>query len=188
MKQFFRRSATKAATLMLASLLMCVVVFAQKKITGKVVDSDGKPVAGATVQVKGSNVGTSTLEDGTFAITVPANAVLQISATGTKSQDVKVGQSSAMSITLASTLSNLEEVVVTGYTAQRKKDITGAVAVVNVKDMTANPGSNIENLLQGRASGVTVTSSGVPGAGSNIRIRGFSTFGSNDPLFVVDGI
>jgi TonB-linked SusC/RagA family outer membrane protein len=188
MKQFFRRSATKAATMMLASLLMCVVVFAQKKITGKVVDSDGKPVAGATVQVKGSNVGTSTLEDGTFAITVPANAVLQISATGTKSQDVKVGQSSALSITLASTLSNLEEVVVTGYTAQRKKDITGAVAVVNVKDMTANPGSNIENLLQGRASGVTVTSSGVPGAGSNIRIRGFSTFGSNDPLFVVDGI
>ena len=188
MKQFFRRSAAKAATLMLASLLLTVVVFAQKRITGKVVGSDGKPVVGATIQVKGSNTGTSTLEDGTFSITVPQNATLQISATGSKSQDVKVGSSSEVNVTLATTLSNLEEVVVTGYTAQRKKDITGAVAVVNVKDMTANPGSNIENLLQGRASGVTVTSSGVPGAGSNIRIRGFSTFGSNDPLFVVDGI
>jgi len=188
MKQFFRRSAAKAATLVLASLLLTVVVFAQKKITGKVVGSDGKPVAGATIQVKGSNTGTSTLEDGSFSITVPQNATLQISATGSKSQDVKVGSASEINVTLATTLSNLEEVVVTGYTAQRKKDITGAVSVVNVKDMTANPGSNIENLLQGRASGVTVTSSGVPGAGSNIRIRGFSTFGSNDPLFVVDGI
>ena len=188
MKQFFRRSAAKAATLVLASLLLTVVVFAQKRITGKVVGSDGKPVAGATIQVKGSNTGTSTLEDGSFSITVPQNATLQISATGSKSQDVKVGSASEINVTLATTLSNLEEVVVTGYTAQRKKDITGAVAVVNVKDMTANPGSNIENLLQGRASGVTVTSSGVPGAGSNIRIRGFSTFGSNDPLFVVDGI
>jgi TonB-linked SusC/RagA family outer membrane protein len=188
MKQFFRRSAAKVATLMLASLMLTIVAFAQKRITGKVVGSDGKPVAGATIQVKGSNTGTSTLEDGSFSITVPQNATLQISATGTKSQDVKVGSLSEINVTLATTLSNLEEVVVTGYTAQRKKDITGAVAVVNVKDMTANPGSNIENLLQGRASGVTVTSSGVPGAGSNIRIRGFSTFGSNDPLFVVDGI
>lgn len=188
MKHFFRRSASKAATLIIMSLMFSLVVFAQKKITGRVVGSDGKPIAGASVQVKGSNVGTSTLEDGSFTITVPNNGVLQITATGSKSQEVKVGSSTEINVTLASTLSNLEEVVVTGYTAQRKKDITGAVAVVNVKEMTANPGPNIENLLQGRAAGVQVTSSGVPGAGSNIRIRGFNTFGSNDPLFVVDGI
>jgi len=131
MKQFFRRSAAKVATLMLASLMLTIVAFAQKRITGKVVGSDGKPVAGATIQVKGSNTGTSTLEDGSFSITVPQNATLQISATGTKSQDVKVGSLSEINVTLATTLSNLEEVVVTGYTAQRKKDITGAVASVH---------------------------------------------------------
>jgi len=188
MKKTFRKTAGKAGMMLIASLLFCFSVMAQRKITGKVTGSDGAGIPGASVQVKGSNAGTTTMEDGVFSLTVPENATLIISSTGTKSQEVKVGNAATVNVSLATTLSNLDEVVVTGYTAQRKKDITGSVAVVNVKEMAANPGSNVENLLQGRAAGVTVTSSGVPGAGSNIRIRGFSTFGSNDPLFVVDGI
>ncbi len=77
--------------------------------------------------------------------------------------------------------------VVTGYTSQSKKDITGSVAVVNVKELVANPGSNVQSLLQGRAAGVTVGTSGVPGTGANVRIHGYSTFGNNEPLYVVDG-
>jgi TonB-linked SusC/RagA family outer membrane protein len=189
MKKIFLKDAARLMTLTFVSMLISVAVFAQKKITGKVTSSDGKPIAGASVVVRGSNAGVSTSDDGSFSINAPVGSVLQITAVGTKSQEVRVAQSTTtVNVTLASTMSDLDEVIVTGYTAQRKKDVTGAVAVVNVKDMTANPGPNIESLLQGRAAGVTVTSSGVPGAGANIRIRGFSTFGSNDPLFVVDGI
>jgi TonB-dependent SusC/RagA subfamily outer membrane receptor len=189
MKKIFLKDAARLMTLTFVSMLISVAVFAQKKITGKVTSSDGKPIAGASVVVRGSNAGVSTSDDGTFSISASVGSVIQISAVGTKSQEVKVAQSTTtVNVTLATTMSDLDEVIVTGYTAQRKKDVTGAVAVVNVKDMTANPGPNIESLLQGRAAGVTVTSSGVPGAGANIRIRGFSTFGSNDPLFVVDGI
>jgi outer membrane receptor for Fe3+-dicitrate len=189
MKKIFLKDAARLMTLTFVSMLISVAVFAQKKITGKVTSSDGKPIAGASVVVRGSNAGVSTSDDGTFSISASVGSVIQISAVGTKAQEVKVAQSTTtVNVTLATTMSDLDEVIVTGYTAQRKKDVTGAVAVVNVKDMTANPGPNIESLLQGRAAGVTVTSSGVPGAGANIRIRGFSTFGSNDPLFVVDGI
>jgi TonB-linked SusC/RagA family outer membrane protein len=189
MKKIFLKDAARLMTLTFVSMLISVAVFAQKKITGKVTSSDGKPIAGASVVVRGSNAGVSTSDDGSFSISASVGSVIQISAVGTKSQEVRVAQSTTtVNVTLASTMSDLDEVIVTGYTAQRKKDVTGAVAVVNVKDMTANPGPNIESLLQGRAAGVTVTSSGVPGAGANIRIRGFSTFGSNDPLFVVDGI
>lgn len=188
MTKTFRRAAAKVVAMTILSLLLGTVAWAQRKVTGKVTSSEGSAIPGATVQIKGTNSGTTTLEDGTFTISVPDNATLVFSATGSKSQEVKVGSSSQVNVVLSTTLSNLEEVVVTGYTAQRKKDITGSVSVVNVKEMAANPGSNIENLIQGRASGVNVTTSGVPGAGSNIRIRGFSTFGSNDPLFVVDGI
>ncbi len=84
-------------------------------------------------------------------------------------------------------MSNLDEIVVTGYSSQRKKDITGAVAVVNTKELVANPGSNVESLLQGKAAGVTIGTSGVPGAGASVRIRGFTTFNQNEPLYIVDG-
>src|SRR6476661_1125412 len=84
--------------------------------------------------------------------------------------------------------SSIDEIVVTGYTAQKKKEITGAVSVVNVKEMKQMPAGTGEEALQGRASGITITTSGQPGAASDIRIRGFSGFGSNQPLIIVDGV
>ena len=83
---------------------------------------------------------------------------------------------------------SLNEVVVTGYTAQAKKDITGSVAVVNAGDLKSIPAATAESQLQGRASGVTVTTSGRPGDGASVRIRGFSSFGGNEPLYIIDGI
>lgn len=170
-------------------LLTNVLLAQQKTITGKVTDAGtGQPVVGSTVAVRGSNAGTQTDGSGNFTITVPnSSAKLVISSIGFEPQEVSLSGKSEVTISLKTTTSTLNEVVVTGYTSQRKKDITGSVSVVNTKELIANPGSNVESLLQGKASGVTVGTSGVPGAGSSIRIRGFTTFNQNEPLYVVDG-
>lgn len=109
-----------------------------------------------------------------------------ISYVGLEDMEVSASRKD-FNITMTDRSNALNEVVVTGYSTQAKKDITGAVSVVNTKELIANPGSNVESLLQGRAAGVTVGTSGVPGAGSNVRIHGYSTFGNNEPLYVVDG-
>jgi TonB-linked SusC/RagA family outer membrane protein len=89
---------------------------------------------------------------------------------------------------LEADLSSLDEVVVTGYTSEKKRDIVGSVSVINAKNTVAQPSSNISSMLQGRAAGITVSGTGAPGAASKIRIRGFVSFGNNDPLFVIDGV
>lgn len=172
----------------LCFLFFSISLFAQKNVTGKITGSDGQPVVGATVAVKGTNVGTKTSATGDFEINVPAGGTtLVVTSVGFEDQEVRIGTASNLAILLKERVSNLNEIVVTGYTAQRKKDITGAVSVVNAKELVANPGSNVESLLQGKASGVTVSSSGVPGAGASVRIRGFTTFNQNEPLYIVDG-
>lgn len=173
----------------LTFLFLCSVCFSQKTYTGKVTDSKtGVPVVGSTITVRGTTTGTQTDNEGNFTISVPNNRTrLTVSSVGYEPQDVTVTGQTDLSVSLKSTLSTLNEVVVTGYSAQRKKDITGSVSVVSAKELVANPGSNVESLLQGKAAGVTVGTSGVPGAGASIRIRGFTTFNQNEPLYVVDG-
>jgi TonB-linked SusC/RagA family outer membrane protein len=169
--------------------LLTASVFAQKSVTGKVTDSGKRPVAGATIAVKGTNVATTTSTTGDFSIVVPKGRTsLIVSYVGFEDQTVDVGNSSSVSVSLKETTSALNEIVVTGYTAQKKKDIAGSVAVVNVKDMKQTPAGTTEEALQGRASGLTVISSGQPGAGSDIRIRGITGFGNNTPLIIVDGV
>lgn len=170
--------------------LTTISVFAQKTVNGTVTNAkDKQPVIGATVTVKGTKIATLTLANGTFSINVPSgnNTTLIISSVGFDDAEVDVASQSSISVSLREKVSSLDEIVVTGYTAQRKKDITGSVSVVNTKELLANPGSNVESLLQGKASGVTVGTSGVPGAGASIRIRGFTTFNQNEPLYIVDG-
>ncbi|MEJ7828065.1 MAG: SusC/RagA family TonB-linked outer membrane protein, partial [Segetibacter sp.] len=106
---------------------------------------------------------------------------------GFEPTEVLAGTGSALNVALNATNTTLNEVVVTGYSTQAKKSITGSVAVVNIKELVANPGSNVQSLLQGRAAGVTVGTSGVPGAGASVRMHGYGTFGNNEPLYVVDG-
>ncbi|HLL43352.1 MAG TPA: TonB-dependent receptor plug domain-containing protein, partial [Segetibacter sp.] len=177
--------------IMVALLLLGLnSVYAQQTVTGKIINKTGnQAISGASIKVKGSNVGTQTNDEGTFTLNVPKNnSVLQISVVGFENVEVPVnGRASLGTLSLNPTASTLNEIVVTGYTTQRKKDITGSVSVVNAKELVANPGSNVEGLLQGKASGVTVGTSGVPGAGASIRIRGFTTFNQNEPLYVVDG-
>ena len=171
-------------------LLFCNLLSAQQKtITGNVTSNiNQQPIAGTTVVVKGTNIATQTNADGTFTVTVPnAKSTLLITTVGFEPVEISAGSPLPINVSLKATNTTLNEVVVTGYSSQAKKDITGSVAVVNVKELVANPGSNIQSLLQGRAAGVTVGTSGVPGTGANVRMHGYSTFGNNEPLYVVDG-
>ncbi|HUR11747.1 MAG TPA: SusC/RagA family TonB-linked outer membrane protein, partial [Flavitalea sp.] len=170
-------------------LLFATMAMSQKTVSGKVtVGANKQPIFGATVAVKGTSVATQTNADGFFSIKAPSDkSVLLITFVGHEPQEIPINSRDAVEVTMKETTSTLTDVVVTGYSSQAKKDITGSVAVVNTKELIANPGSNVESLLQGRAAGVTVGTSGIPGAGSNVRIHGYSTFGNNEPLYVVDG-
>lgn len=164
-------------------------VFAQKTVTGKVVSSkDNLPVQSATVTVKGTTVATLTDANGNFTISLPSGkSTLIVSSIGYANQEVDAS-SGTVSVTLAESTTSLDEIVVTGYTTQKKKDITGSVAVVNVTDAKKIPATSSDQLLQGQAAGVTVINSGAPGAQSTVFIRGLSNFGNSQPLYVIDGV
>ena len=169
-------------------LLLALPAFAQKTITGRVTGTNNEPVSGATILIKGTTTATQSNADGRFSINARADqSMLVITNVGFEKMEVSANGTGPVNISLKATNATLTEIVVTGYTSQAKKDITGSVAVINVKELIANPGSNVQSLLQGRAAGVTVGTSGVPGAGANVRIHGYSTFGNNEPLYVVDG-
>lgn len=178
------------------SLLLCLFLssslFAQKKITGTVIGPDAKPVFGATVSVKGTNVGTATSQDGTFSIDLPSGTnTIIVSSVGFEVSEFNVdelGGRTSINVTMKELSTSLNEIVVTGYTTQRKKDIIGAVSVVSAKDLQTTPSSNLASQLQGRAAGVTVSSAGDPGAPAVVRIRGFASAGNNDPLYIIDGV
>ncbi|MGI8583708.1 MAG: SusC/RagA family TonB-linked outer membrane protein [Chitinophagaceae bacterium] len=171
------------------SLFCNVLVAQQRTVTGKITDPNNLPVAGATVSVRGTNVATSTDANGNFSISVPSGRnSLTVTSVGFEPQTIDVATNTNVSLSLVTTTSTLNEVVVTGYSSQAKKDITGSVSVVKVADMIAVPNASAEQQLQGRASGVTVTASGQPGEGASVRIRGFGSLSGNNPLYVVDGV
>lgn len=181
-----------AVRLCAAVFLMFIAAsaFAQKTVSGTVTSAkDNQPINGASVLVKGTNVGAATSATGTFTINVPAGKnVLVISSVGYDDMEVNVSSQTSVTVSLKEKTSSLDEIVVTGYTAQKKKEITGAVAVVNVKELKQSPVGTGEEALQGRASGVTVITSGQPGGASDIRIRGVTAFGNNAPLIIIDGV
>lgn len=164
-------------------------VFAQtSNVAGRVLGPDNVPISGASVSISGSTGGTVTDENGNFSISVPADASLYINSIGYASKVVPVSGQSSINVQLtAGVSSSLEEVVITGYTSQKKKDIVGAVSVVDVKALKSIPSSSAMQALQGQASGVDVTNNGSPGAPSLIFIRGITGF-NNAPLVLIDGI
>lgn len=178
------------SALLFAILLASATAFAQESlVSGKVTDSDGGGgLPGVSIVVKGTTRGTTTDSDGNFSINAASNATLVLSYVGYVTQEVPVNNRSSLNISLVTDARSLDEVIVTGYTTQRKKDIIGSVAVVNTKTTLQQPSSNLGNMLQGRAAGVTVSGTGAPGAAAKVRIRGFTSFGNNDPLYVIDGV
>jgi len=174
--------------LLLCCLVSSLVVTAQTKHTGKVIGSDDKlPVVGASVRIKGTNTGTVTDVNGDFTLTLSPGNVLVISYIGYQTQEVTVRGAESITISLQPAASTLNEVVVTGYQTQLKKDISGSVALVDVTEAKKIPSTSSEQLLQGQAAGVTVVNNGAPGSPSNVHIRGVGNFGNTAPLYVVDG-
>ncbi|CCG98287.1 hypothetical protein FAES_0273 [Fibrella aestuarina BUZ 2] len=173
-------------------LLIPTLLWAQtRQVRGTVTaQTDGSPLPGVSVLVQGSTVGTSTDPDGNFSIAVPNNeAILVFSQIGMKRQTVPVGTSTTLRISLVDDASNLDEVVVVGYGAQKKSVVTGAISSVKASDLVSMPITRVEEALQGRASGLTIAaSSGQPGSGSSVRVRGVTTLNNNDPLWVIDGV
>lgn len=158
-------------------------------VKGKIVDENGEPLPGATVQQKGTSVGIITDFNGNFSLSVPSDATLIVSYIGYKSIEVTVGGKTELgTITLVSDLTELDQVVVIGYGTQRKVDLTGSVAIVNAEEMKKVSNSNISTMLEGKVAGVQITSDGQPGADPTVRIRGIGSFGSTAPLYVVDGV
>ncbi|MCD7914778.1 MAG: SusC/RagA family TonB-linked outer membrane protein [Tannerellaceae bacterium] len=160
------------------------------KVTGVVIDAmTGEPVIGANLLIKDSSGGTSTDFDGNFTIEVPPGTVLIVSYIGYNHQEVVV-QSTPMTIRLREDTKTLDEVVVVGYTVQRRESLTGAMQVVSGETLNTNTTPSVENMLVGKSAGVSVTpGSGQPGASGKVVIRGKSTInGSSDPLWVIDGV
>ena len=181
----------KRIYLMAVMALMSLSVLAQMTVTGVVMAQDEPdPVIGANVMIKGSTSGTITDFDGNFSLQAKAGDVLQVSFMGYKTQEVKVTNAGPLRITLVPDNVQLQEVVAIGYGTMKKSDLTGAVTSVSADQLLKAPVSGLDQALQGRAAGVTVTSnSGQPGEGATIRIRGIgSALGGNDPLYVVDGV
>jgi len=164
-------------------------IFAQNRITGKVTNqADNQPIAGATVQEKGSTNATQSAADGSFAITAASNATLVISVVGFSSQEVAINGRSDISVAMVETAGGLDEVVVTGYGTQRRTNVTGAISSVSGKTLAELPVPSISQALQGRIAGVNVVNNGSPGTQPIVRIRGISSISfASDPLYVIDG-
>ncbi len=159
-------------------------------ISGTVKDTEGIPLAGASIVLSGTQKGTTTDFDGIFQLTnVPANGKLTISYLGYVEKTVDVDNRTSLDIVLTEDTNLLDEVVVIGYQSVKRSDIVGSVAVVDTEEMLKAPASNVGQMLQGRAAGVTITSTGNPGAASSVKIRGLNSFsGQDSPLYVVDGM
>lgn len=180
----------KCTTLVVVFCLFSFAALAQRSIGGKVVDVAGNPLIGASVIVKGTTNGTYTDDSGEFSLTIEGQSpALIVSYLGYRTKEITLGATeSNLSVTLEESDLALEEVLVTGYSTQQKKDLTGGVSVVKTKDLLAVPAGNFQQQLNGRAAGVIVGDTGEPGSPVSIRIRGVTTFGNNDPLYVIDGV
>jgi len=163
-------------------------IFAQGNVTGSVVDTDGNPLPGVTVIIEGTTQGTSSDFDGNYSISVDSNQALQFSFIGFESQTIRVGNQSTIDVVMQTSSQALDEIIVTGYGTQTKRETTGAISTVKAEDLNIIPSGNIEQQFQGRIPGVTVISNGSPGSTSQIRVRGFGAFGGNEPLYIVDGV
>jgi TonB-linked SusC/RagA family outer membrane protein len=161
----------------------------ERTVTGVVSAQDEGPLPGVNVTVQGTTTGVISGADGSFTIKVPGTtSTLVFSSVGYTTQEILVGDKSRIDVVLVADVKALQEVVVTGYTVQRRRDLTGSVGVVTPAELTSVPVGNVTNALQGQTSGLIVTSNGQPNADSKVRIRGFASFEQNDPLYVIDGV
>ncbi|QDW23006.1 TonB-dependent receptor [Flavobacterium sp. KBS0721] len=181
----------RVVPLILFLLLTSNCITAQVKVTGVVSDDKGLSIPGANVMVSGTKKSVSTDFDGNYAIDAPANASISVSFIGYVTQTINVKNGGKINVILKLSAEDLREVLVNvGYRNQKRKDVTGAISSVTAKDFKDSQQVTVEQLLQGRAAGVVVTNnSGKPGGSVSVKIRGSASLGgSNEPLYIVDGI
>ena len=186
----------KKSLLLILSLLSIRILMAQNvpaagnTVTGKVTDvASGEALIAVTVQVKGTTTGAQTDANGNFTVAVPPNGTLVVSYLGYESQEVPVNNQTSLTIQLAPSARELEQVVVVGYGAQRKRDLTGAVSNVQGADIAKQPVQTPTQAVQGRVAGEQVISSGSPNSQPQVRIRGTGSIEAGlNPLYVVDGV
>ncbi|MEO8473568.1 MAG: TonB-dependent receptor [Chryseolinea sp.] len=185
MKKLYERlSLTLAVMLMLAS-----VAWAQDRtVSGTITDENAVGMPGVNIIVKGLSSGTVTDVNGKFTLTAPANGTLVITFVGYKTVEVPVGDRTSIDVAMDVDLASLDEVIVTGYALENRREVTGAVSTVKTSALTAVPTGNVEQALQGRVPGVVVITNGQPGTSSTVRLRGFGSIENNEPLYVVDGV
>ena len=178
----------KTLAMSILMVLISTVAFAQtEQVSGTVTDNSGEPIIGATVLVVGqSGNGAVTDIDGNFTLQAKPGSTLSISYIGYKNQEVKAG--TGLKIVLEDESKLLNEVVVTGYTTQRKADLTGAISVVSVDELAKQNENNPIKALQGRVPGMNISADGSPSGSATVRIRGIGTLNNNDPLYIIDGV
>lgn len=171
-------------------MFLSAASYGQTTLTGRVTDDKNEPLPGVSLLIKGTSQGTVTDGNGEFRLTnVPPDGTLQVSFIGFASQEITLAGQTHLEIQLKPDILALEEVVVVGYGEQKKSVVTGAISSVKSKDLENMPVMRLEHSLQGRTSGLTITSnSGQPGAPATVRIRGTTTIGDSDPLYIVDGV
>src|SRR5437016_6739485 len=159
-----------------------------QQVSGTVTSStNGEKLWGVTVRVKGTQTQTVTDQQGRYALVAPADAVLTFAEIGYRGKEQPVGGQTTLDVTLEQAPTMLSEVVVTGYTSQRRGDITSAISSVDLSSTDKQTSASVLQRLDGRVPGVTVNSSGSPGSRTTVRIRGVSSFHDNDPLYIIDG-
>lgn len=173
----------------LCLLLTTHLAIAQESISGTAADN-GQPLAGVTLRIKGTALGTITDSEGKFQLQVPKlQDTLLVSYFGYKNQEIPLNGRTTLTITMQEEIRSLDEIVIVGYGVQKKSDLTGAISSVKAEELNKIPTASVEQALQGKVAGVLVTpSSGTPGAGAIIRIRGTGTLNDASPLYVVDGM
>ncbi|WP_455537526.1 TonB-dependent receptor plug domain-containing protein, partial [Prevotella koreensis] len=187
-KTFSVLSLTRRLMLSLFLILASTTIaIAQTETSGKIIDNTGEPIIGASIMEKGTSNGTTSDIDGNFNLKTSPGARIVVSFIGFESQELPA--TSGMNITLIDNAKELSEVVVTGYQMQRKADLTGAVAVMNMKGAKSESNPNMLNSMQGKLPGVNIVTDAAPGGGgASIRVRGMSTVNGASPLFVIDGV
>jgi TonB-dependent SusC/RagA subfamily outer membrane receptor len=162
-------------------------VFQQSKaVSGKVTDQSGEPLPGVSIVEKGTTNGTTTDIDGNFSIHTDGQGLLVFSYIGYKTKEIQVSNIQSP-VTLTEDALNLDEVVVTGYTSQKKTDLTGSVSIIKVDQIRASTSGSAMKAAQGKVAGMSISANGSPNPSATIRIRGEGTLNNNDPLYIIDG-
>jgi TonB-linked SusC/RagA family outer membrane protein len=203
---YFKKRCSAFGIFMLASIIFPASGFASMKppllkselnypaiqsiiVTGKVTSENGQPLAGVTINEKGTNNNTLTDTQGNFQLNVAsAQSVLEISFVGFASREIKVGAQKSINIVLHREISSLDSVVVIGYGTQKKGDLTGSISSIKSSDIASLPVPDAGQAIEGKAAGVQVVSAGAPGSNVTIRVRGTGTVNNSDPLLVIDGV